>query len=148
MVRIMKNFVQLKPFIKKSKKGFNGHPLASLAFYGPTNRLATKLVLGITYSEGSDPELFKWFNEAVDIRSNAKILDEVTKLLAAHKIKSVIVREKLLGCPHEEGIDYSEEWCPQCTYWQNRDRFTHLKIDDPANKAVMLANLAAQIYQK
>ena len=43
-------------------------------FYGPTNRLSTKLVLGITYNEGSDPELFKWFNEVVDIRSNVKIL--------------------------------------------------------------------------
>ncbi len=145
----MKNFVQLKPFIKKSKKGFNGYPTASLAFYGPTNRVATKLVLGIAYNEGSDPELFKWFNETVDIRSNAKILGEITKLLAAHKIKSVIFCEKLLGCPHEVGIDYSEEeCCPQCTYWQNRDRFTHLKIDDPANKAAMLADLASKIHQK
>ena len=59
------------------------------------------------------------------------------------------VCDKLLGCPHEEGIDYpEEEWCSQCTYWQNRDRFTHLKIDDPSNKAAMLANLAAKIYQK
>ncbi len=145
----MKNFAQLKPFIKKSKKGFNGYPTASLAFYGPTNTLATKMVLGITYNEDSDPELFKWFNETVDIRSNAKILGEIKKLLAAHKIKSVFFCEKLLGCPHEEGIDYpDEEWCPQCTYWQNRDRFTHLKINDPANKAAMLANLAAKIPQQ
>jgi hypothetical protein len=144
----MKNFVQLKPFIKKSNKGFNGHPIASLAFYGPTNRLATKLVMGIANNENSEPELFKWFSETVDIRSNAKILNEVTKLLAAHKIKSVSVGEKLLGCPHEAGLDYPGEWCPQCPYWENRDRFTHLKIDDPANKAAMLANYAARIHQK
>jgi hypothetical protein len=80
-LKIMKNFVQLKPFIKKSKKGFNGYPMASLAFYGPTNCMATKLVLGITHSKDADPELFKWFSEAVDIRSKAKIFHEVTKLL-------------------------------------------------------------------
>ncbi len=42
--------------------------------------------------------------------------------------------------------DYQRQ-CPQCTYWQNRDRSTHLKIDNPANKAAMLANLAALMHQ-
>lgn len=55
----MKNFVQLKPFIKKSDKGFNGYPTASLAFYGSTNRQASKLVVGITPYEGSEVEVFK-----------------------------------------------------------------------------------------
>lgn len=118
-----------------------------MAFYGPTNRLATKLVVGITTIEGGDSELFKWFDETVDIRSNARILDEVTKLLAAHKIKSVFLCDKLFGCPHEQGIDYEDEWCPQCPWWHKRDRFTHLKIDDPANKAATLANLGANLYQ-
>ncbi|KTD62398.1 hypothetical protein [Legionella shakespearei] len=144
----MKNFSQLKPFIKKSKKGFNGYPTASMAFYGPTNHMATKLVVGISYSEESEPMLFKWFNEAFDIRSHARILGEVTKLFASHKIKSITLMEKIFGCPHEEGIDYPEETqCPQCTYWQNRDRFTHLKIDNPANKSVILAHLAASMHQ-
>jgi hypothetical protein len=29
----------------------------------------------------------------------------------------------MLGCPHEEGIDYPEgEACPECPYWAGRDR--------------------------
>lgn len=140
--------MQLKPIIKKSKKGFNGYPVATMAFYGPTNRLATKLVVGLIYNEDDDPELFKWFSEACDVRSNAKILDEVTKLFASNKIKSVLLKEKIFGCPHEAGIDYPEETqCPQCTYWQDRDRVTHLKIDDRSNKAAVLANLAALMHQ-
>ena len=39
--------------------------------------------------------------------------------------KSVVMLDKVFGCPHEEGIDYPEgESCPDCTYWKNRDRFT------------------------
>jgi hypothetical protein len=32
--------------------------------------------------------------------------------------------EAIIGCPHEEGTDYPEgEACPQCPFWQGRDRF-------------------------
>ena len=35
----------------------------------------------------------------------------------------------LIGCPHEEGIDYPEgKSCPQCPYWAGRDRFTRERI--------------------
>jgi hypothetical protein len=33
--------------------------------------------------------------------------------------------EEIFGCPHEEGIDYPEgDFCPECTYWKGRDRFS------------------------
>jgi len=33
--------------------------------------------------------------------------------------------EEIIGCPHEEAIDYpSGEYCPECDYWKNRDRFS------------------------
>jgi len=127
---IMKEFTQLKPFKKKSKKGFNGYPLATMAFYGLTNRLATKLVLGITNKEGDDPELFKWFSEQVDVRSNSKVITEVLKHLKDYKINSILINEKLMGCVHEQDIDYEGEYCPKCPYWQNRDRITHVKIEE------------------
>ena len=42
-----------------------------------------------------------------------------------HGVKSVAMSDGLLGCPHEEGIDYPKgEACPQCPYWAGRDRFT------------------------
>ncbi len=32
--------------------------------------------------------------------------------------------DRILGCPHEEGIDYAVgEACPQCPHWAGRDRF-------------------------
>jgi hypothetical protein len=33
--------------------------------------------------------------------------------------------DKIIGCPHEEGIDYPDgEQCPVCPYWAGRDRWT------------------------
>jgi hypothetical protein len=35
-------------------------------------------------------------------------------------------RDGVIGCPHQEGIDYEGEWCPdpRCAFWKGRDRFT------------------------
>ncbi len=39
---------------------------------------------------------------------------------------SVGMTKDIIGCPHEEGIDYPEgESCPTCRYWKGRDRLTH-----------------------
>jgi len=45
--------------------------------------------------------------------------------IGQHGAKSVVMPERILGCPHEEGKDYSEgEKCPKCSFWAIRDRFT------------------------
>ena len=46
---------------KKARKGFSGYPVATVAFYGPTNVVATKLVCGIIKYEGAEAEpMKKW----------------------------------------------------------------------------------------
>ena len=43
---------------------------------------------------------------------------------------SVVMTDRTIGCPHEEGIDYPDDTdCPQCPYWAGRDRFTHELIE-------------------
>ena len=32
--------------------------------------------------------------------------------------------EGIIGCPHEEDIDYQGPVCPKCPFWANRDRWT------------------------
>jgi len=111
---------------KKARKGDKGYPIATLAFYGPTNKIATKLVCGIVKGDGLEPDpMKKWFSES-DIRKSEKILGEVLEFIEENGVKSVVMVEKIIGCPHEEGIDYPEgEDCPKCSYWKGRDRFTH-----------------------
>ena len=103
--------------------------MATIAFYGPTDNLATKVVVGIVRDEGLDPDpLERWFSET-DVRIDPSVGEEVVAFVKEHAVKSVIVTDGLIGCPHEEGIDYPEgSSCPQCPYWAGRDRFTRERI--------------------
>ena len=54
---------------KKTKKGFRGYPVATVAFYGPDDRTANKVVAAIVEREGADPVVMeKWFSDSTDIR--------------------------------------------------------------------------------
>jgi len=113
---------------KRASRGARGYPVASIAFYGPTDKLASKVVVGITAVEGAEVEpLERWYSPDLDLRKNPQILKTVLQFLEAQGVKSVVMPDRLLGCPHEEGEDYPEgEQCPRCPYWHNRDRFTGL----------------------
>ncbi|MGH9387747.1 MAG: DUF1186 domain-containing protein [Vicinamibacterales bacterium] len=40
--------------------------------------------------------------------------------------------ERIIGCPHEEGIDYPMgRSCPRCPFWADIDRFTHEPVVVP-----------------
>jgi len=44
-------------------------------------------------------------------------------------VRSVLITNRIIGCPHEEGIDYPEgDVCPKCPYWAHRDRWTGTTI--------------------
>ena len=110
---------------KKAKKGLRGYPFATVAVYGPDNRVATKLVASIIAREGAEPDpLQTWHSTEGEIRDQAAILEELLAFLAEHGVLSVAMVDRIIGCPHEEGIDYEGPTCPQCPFWANRDRWT------------------------
>ena len=115
---------------KKTRRGFRGYPLATVAFYGPTADLATKIAVSVLPDERSDPDLIeRWFSEGSDIRYDSDIGDKISSFLRKHEVRSVAMVDRIIGCPHEEGIDYPEgKSCPQCPYWAGRDRFTHERV--------------------
>jgi hypothetical protein len=113
---------------KKAKLGNRGFPQATLAFYGTDDKRATKAVLGIFLREGDDSTIYRFFSEAKDARYNVEIQQSVLARLNEHGVKSLIMVEKIFGCPHEEGIDYAQgEACPKCPFWKGRDRYTALE---------------------
>jgi hypothetical protein len=115
---------------KKAKRGFRGYPIATVAFYGPTGELATKVAVAIVLAEGQEPsELKRWFSEDTDIREDADVQAEILKFVTEQGAMSVVMTDGLLGCPHEEGIDYPEGGsCPKCPYWAGRDRFSKQRL--------------------
>ena len=116
----------LKQLSKKAGRGYRGHPLATIAFYGPTDRAATKVAVGIVRVESGDvDELERWSVEQGDIRHNAEVEMEIIQFLMGRSVRSVAVSPGILGCPHEEGIDYPDgETCPSCPFWAGRDRWS------------------------
>jgi len=104
--------------------------VATVALYGPTDELATKVAVGIVRNEGEETDsLERWFSEDTDIRHDAGIEQEILAFILAHGAKSVAITDRIVGCPHEEGIDYPDgKSCPKCPYWAGRDRWTHERI--------------------
>ena len=124
---LMKTGSQAKKWLeKKGKRGLRGYPIGTVAFYGPDNRRATKVAVGVLSAPKTEPTaLHRWFVEAGDVRTDESVLAEVVSFLQEQGVHSVAMADRIIGCPHEEGIDYPEgEVCPQCPYWAGRNRWT------------------------
>jgi hypothetical protein len=112
---------------EKARRKMVEYPVATIAYYGPDHLIASKVVVGIILTEKDEDaaESKKWFSTGVDVRKDAKILQEMLKFIQEKGVKRVTMVDHIIGCPHEEGIDFPEgEACPQCPYWENRDRWT------------------------
>lgn len=121
-------------WIEKMASRKTGYPVASLAYYGADNTFASKAVVGIIISEKDHDvaEHRRWFAETTDVRSDHTINQEILDFIAQHNVQRVVMVDRLIGCPHEEGVDYPEgEPCPQCPYWAHRDRWTGELINEP-----------------
>ena len=109
---------------KKAKHGDQGFPRATLAFYGPDDTKATKAVVGIFLREGDEGTIHCYFSEEKDVRFKIDVQEDILARLREHGVRTLVMREKIFGCPHEEGIDYPEgEDCPRCPFWKGRDRY-------------------------
>jgi hypothetical protein len=119
----------LKRLRKKARRGLRGWPIATVAFYGPNLSQATKVAVGIVPSENAEAEeLRDWKVDSGDIRSDPDIAREMLEFIEEHQVKSVAITDGIIGCPHQEGIDYEGEWCPVCEFWHGRDRFTGQRV--------------------
>jgi hypothetical protein len=109
----------------KSKKGQRKH-IATLAFYGPNDQHASKVVAAIAKQGGGDIlDLKRWVSGHNDVRQDANIQAEIIAFLGPYDAKEVVYTERIIGCPHEEGLDYPKgEDCPFCPFWAGRDRWT------------------------
>ena len=115
-------------FAKKRAKGFRGYPVAAVAFYGPDDKRATKVSVAIVASEGAEPDVLeRWFSESTDVRTDPEITEAIVRFVELHGAKTIGMVDRIIGCPHEEGVDYPEdEKCPdpKCSFWAIRDRWT------------------------
>src|SRR2546425_492694 len=113
------------PLKKKARRGFQGYPVATVAFYGPNDQLATKVAVSILSAEGAEPDaLERWLDTERDLRTDPEVTRKILGFIQRHGAKSVAMTRTIIGCPHEEGIDYPDGGvCQQCPFWAHRDRW-------------------------
>lgn len=100
--------------------------MATVSFYGPDDRRASKVAVGIVRAEQADPDVVeRWFCEQGDARTDLTIGQQVLAFIREQGALTVVTPDRIIGCPHEEGKDYAEgETCPHCPFWAHRDRWT------------------------
>jgi hypothetical protein len=103
----------------------NGYPIATIAYYGPDDQTATKVAVGIVDAKEEVIELRNWLVRAQDVRIDGAINHEILAFIKEYNVQRVAMADRIIGCPHEEGIDYPEgSTCPHCPYWAKIDRWT------------------------
>ncbi len=110
------------------------YPVGTVIAYGPDNKHATKLVASVFRSPGrrTPDELHRWLVRGGEIRDDPGIAAEIAAFFKQHGVKDTTTYDRILGCPHEEGVDYPMgRTCPHCPFWANIDRFTHEPIKPP-----------------
>jgi len=114
------------PLKKKARRGFRGYPIATIAFYGPDDKRASKVAVAILNAQGAEPTaLERWFAEEGDVRADPAVGSDILRFVRDHGAKSVVMTDRIIGCPHEEGVDFPEgQSCPQCPFGAHRDRWT------------------------
>src|SRR5687767_6132145 len=86
------------PLEKRSRRGFRGYPMATVAFYGPDDHRATKVAVGILKREGDEPDpLERWFSEEIDVRSDAALAERIGEFIERHGAKSVTLADRIIG---------------------------------------------------
>jgi hypothetical protein len=116
---------------KPARSGAN-RSVGTIAFYGPDRSYASKVAVGIAPEPGAPVDILeRWFDRGLDVRIDARIGTAVTDFLRLHRVRQVVVSDGIIGCPHEEGVDYPDgEECPQCPWWHGRDRWTGELLDE------------------
>ena len=58
-------------------------------------------------------DLQRWFSkDQTDIRDDIRVTEEALAFITEAGAKSVVMTDRIIGCPHEEGIDYEGATCP------------------------------------
>ena len=115
-------------------------PIGTIAHYGPDDKTTTKIAAGVILREDADVILERFVG--TDVVRDQSVAEQIKKFFARHGVKSVVVTDGNIGCPHEEGMDFPRGAdCPFCPFWAGKqgtarragDNKPTIEILDPAD---------------
>ena len=83
-----------KRISKRVKRGFNGYPLISIEYFGPSEALATKVEVCFIEQENAEPML-ETFNSETDIRQEETVQTTIIKIIDRVDAKTVTLNESV-----------------------------------------------------
>ncbi len=92
-------------------------PVGTLVYYGPDDKVTTKIVASVFLSEVAPPLVKIWSGDGV--LANPQMIAEMGRFFKENGVQRVVMTGSNAGCPHVEGVDYpAGESCPKCPYWK------------------------------
>jgi hypothetical protein len=117
--RTRRSRAKRSPRAPSGRRGAIKYPIATVAHYGPDNKTVTKIAVGIIEAEDAEPILERWVGP--DVTTNPEVAAQIAGFIAAHGVQQVAMTDGVLGCPHEEGIDFPNgQECPHCPFWRGK----------------------------
>ena len=56
-----------------------------------------------------------------DVATSPQVAAEIGAFLETHNVRRVAMTDGIIGCPHEEGIDFpAGQECPYCPFWKGK----------------------------
>lgn len=110
--------------VLQTESGKVRYPCAVIAFFGPNDQRASKLVATVQMAREQEGPLRSWQVDEGDIRDSPAVTEEVTTFLKENRVLESIISEKVIVCPHEEGKDFPRgRVCPSCSFWWAVDQW-------------------------
>jgi hypothetical protein len=95
------------------------YPIGTVNLYGPDDQTTTKIAASVILQNAAQPVLERFLGP--NVVNDPAIQDQIKRLFAQFGVKSVVVSDRNMGCPHEEGIDFPlGEDCPLCPFWAGK----------------------------
>ena len=116
MLPLQKRYQYLNYFRKVINQG--NFPLGMIVYFGPDDKTVTKILGIVLVDAQNDPITKQWLGE--NIAENPKTISAIGNFFQKYCVSDVVMTEGVIGCPHEEGLDYPLGGeCAECTFWRD-----------------------------
>ncbi len=80
-----------------------GFPIATIAYYGPTDKFATKVAVGIADKTNKVVDLECWFSTTLDIRLDDEVCQQIVTFMERHRVQRAAITDRIIGCHMRKG---------------------------------------------
>lgn len=81
-----------KRISKKVKMGFQGYPTIGITYFGPTDNLATEVLLEFVSEDGAVPQAERFTTDG-DVREDETVQSAIVKMIERSNAQSVTLHE-------------------------------------------------------